>query len=149
MGVVPSTIGYPYFYAGARANFANGATADNLTNHFNRKAVNLANLKDPANNDFSPSDFSSPALGTLGSTPYTYNHWRWNPGPAAENVSLTKAVNFGPDNRYALSIRGEFYDIFNRHYFGAPVMNQGSPYFGQVTSVSGARTGQLGARFQW
>ena len=51
--------------------------------------------------------------------------------------------------RYRVELRAEFFDVFNRHYNGGPNLNIGSSYFGHVTSVSGNRTGQLGARFEF
>ena len=150
MGTVNSPVQYPFFFNRQRDNFANGATAYNMKNHFHGGNVDLANLNDPKNNDFSPSLFSTPALGTLGNTPYNYDHWRWNSGAAQENLSLTKAFGFGENNRYQASIRAEFYDVFNRHYINSPDTNPNDTAFGQVTGVSStSRTGQLGARVQW
>ena len=60
-----------------------------------------------------------------------------------------KHFNFGESGRYSASLRVEFYNVFNRHTWGAPDMGMGDEYFGQVTGVSGNRTGQFGARFQW
>jgi hypothetical protein len=49
-----------------------------------------------------------------------------------------------------LQLRAEFFNIFNRHSFGAPNTNISSPYFGQVMSVSSdCRRGQIGVRFEW
>lgn len=149
MGTVNSPVQYPFFFNKQRDNFANGVTAYNLKNHFHGH-LDLDNLRDPSNQDFSPSLFTTPALGTLGNTPYTYDHWRWNPGVASENLSLQKAFGFGPDNRFQASIRAEFYDVFNRHYYNSPDTNPNDTTFGQVTGISGtSRTGQLGARLQW
>jgi len=75
---------------------------------------------------------------------------RWNPGVASENLALTKAFGFGPENRFQATLRAEFYDAFNRHYINGPDTNPNDQNFGQITSVSGkTRTGQLGARVQW
>jgi hypothetical protein len=150
MGTVNSTIQYPFFFSRQRANFANGATANNMKNRFHGGHVDLGNLNDPKNQDFSPGLFTTPALGALGNTPYNYDHWRWNSGAAQENLSLTKAFGFGENNRYQASIRAEFYDVFNRHYINSPDINPNDTTFGQITGVSSTtRTGQLGARIQW
>jgi hypothetical protein len=152
MGTVSSAIQYPFFFGNQRANFANGATADNIKNHFG-KHLNLANSTDSSNQDFNPNLFSTPTLGTLGTTPYYYKNWRWNSGAAQENGSLMKAFSFGRDGRFRATIRAEAFNVFNRHYFAAPNTNSSSPYFGQVTSLDASRpenrTGQLAARFQW
>jgi hypothetical protein len=43
----------------------------------------------------------------------------------------------------------QFFDVFNRHYYGSPNTNMGSTTFGQVTGVSGNRYGQLSGRIEW
>ncbi|RRA49140.1 TonB-dependent receptor [Acidipila sp. EB88] len=150
MGTVNSPVQYPFFFQNQRDNFAPGVTADNIKNHFHGHNVDLGNTLDPKNQDFSPSLFTTPAFGTLGNTPYNYDHWRFNGGSANESVSLSKAFAFGPEDRFRATIRGEFYDVFNRHYVNSPDTNPNDTTFGQVTGVSGtARTGQLGARVQW
>jgi hypothetical protein len=150
MGTVNSPVQYPFFFQNQRDNFAPGITADNIKNHFHGHYVDLANTSDPRNQDFSPSLFTTPTLGTLGNTPYNYNHWRFNSGAASESVSLNKAFAFGPDGRFKATIRGEFYNVFNRHYINSPDTNPNDTTFGQVTGVSGTpRNGQLAARVQW
>ncbi len=150
MGTVNSPVQYPFFFQNQRDNFAPGVTASNIRNRFHGHNVDLGNTRDPRNQDFSPSLFSTPALGTLGNTPYNYTNWRWNPGAANESVSLSKAFAFGPEGRFQGTIRGEFYDVFNRHYVNSPDTNPNNTTFGQVTGVSGtSRTGQLGARVQF
>jgi hypothetical protein len=47
------------------------------------------------------------------------------------------------------SVRVQFFDVFNRHYWGNPNTSITSPFFGQVTGVSGFRYGQFGARFEF
>jgi outer membrane receptor protein involved in Fe transport len=48
-----------------------------------------------------------------------------------------------------MTLRAEFSNIFNRHYWDNPNTNFSSGYFGHVTGAYGNRTGQLGARFEW
>ena len=53
-----------------------------------------------------------------------------------ENYRLTERVN--------LEFRAEFFNVFNRHTIGAPAANLSNPFsFGTVSSIGGARTGQL------
>jgi hypothetical protein len=75
------------------------------------------------------------------------------PGQANENASLLKYLSFGSEGRYQLSLRVEFYNLFNRHYYsilgcGGTTTNIGDGNFAAVTGVnSSPRTGQLGVRF--
>ncbi len=150
IGTVNSPVQYPFFFQNQRDNFAPGVNAGNLPNRFHGHNVDLGNTRDPANQDFSPSLFVTPQFGTLGNTPYNYNNWRWNPGAASESVSLSKAFAFGPEDRFSATIRGEFYDVFNRHYVNSPDTNPNDTTFGQITGVNGtSRNGQLGARVQF
>jgi len=142
LGAVGSTVTYPG-WMGLRASLTSGAK---LGNSF--KKLNLLNLADTSGQFFSPSNFENPAAGELGNSPFIYNNWRgW--ASLNENLSILKHFTFGESGRYSASIRAEFYDVFNRHTWGSPSTSMGSAYFGQVTGVSGNRTGQFGARFQW
>jgi hypothetical protein len=75
------------------------------------------------------------------------------PGSANENASALKYFSMGADGRYQLSLRVEFYNLFNRHSYsilgcGGTSTNIGDGNFAQVTGVnSSPRTGQFGARF--
>jgi hypothetical protein len=75
------------------------------------------------------------------------------PGYANENASLLKNLSFGSEGRYQLSMRVEFYNLFNRHYYsilgcGGTQTNIGNSNFAAVTGVnSSPRTGQFGLRF--
>jgi hypothetical protein len=150
IGSIMSPYQLPYYYWGQqRAFFANGASATSMKNHFNGQ-LDLANLTDPSNYDFDPSAFASGTAATpFGNTPLTFNHWRWNTYPAQENLSLVKRFAFGPEGRYQLKVRGEFFNAFNRHYWSAPDTSMTDSTFGYVTSAQGSRVGQLAARFEW
>jgi carboxypeptidase family protein len=75
------------------------------------------------------------------------------PGQANENASLLKYFTMGSDGRYQLSMRVEFYNLFNRHYYaingcGGSQTNIGDSNFAAVTGVNSTqRTGQFGVRF--
>lgn len=79
------------------------------------------------------------------------------PGQAHESASVLKDFSMGPDGRYQLQLRAEFYDLFNRHYYSIQGCDGTSTAVGQpgsfeknfaaVTGVYGNRTGQLGVRF--
>jgi hypothetical protein len=75
------------------------------------------------------------------------------PGQANENASLLKYFKMGSDGQYQLSMRVEFYNLFNRHYYaingcGGSSTNVGDSNFAAVTGVNTTqRTGQFGLRF--
>jgi hypothetical protein len=75
------------------------------------------------------------------------------PGQANENASLMKYFTMGSDGRYQLSMRVEFYNLFNRHYYaingcGGSKTNIRDANFAAVTGVNSTqRTGQFGVRF--
>jgi len=66
---------------------------------------------------------------------------------------LLKYLYFGEDGRYQLSMRVEFYNLFNRHTYhvigcDGTVTSIGDANFAAVTGVnSSPRTGQFGVRF--
>jgi hypothetical protein len=142
MGGVGSSLVYPG-WMGLRASLAPGAK---LGNTF--KKLDLDNLTDPSNQFFAPSDFVNPTNGGLGNSPYIYNNWR-NWASLNENLSAVKHFTFGRDGRYQGSVRADFYDAFNRHQWGAPDEVMTDTTFGDVTGVSGNRTGQIDARVSW
>ena len=113
------------------------------------KKLDLINLKDTSNQFVDPTIFSNPADGQLGNSPVTYVNWHgW--GSSHEDMSLTKNFGIGHNGQYMVLLRGEFFNVFNRHYYGNPNLNIGGPYFGQVTNVVGnPRQGQVSARFTW
>jgi hypothetical protein len=150
MPAVGASNGYP----GWAPTFANTTgAAGALSNHF--KHLDLANLNDVSNQFFSPAAFSdqtlstsNPLYGTHGNQLPFSNNWRGWAG-YNEDFSAVKHFAFGPDGRFKGSIRAEFFDLLNRHQLGSPNMSYTSPQFGNVTSVSGNRKGQVGARFEW
>lgn len=135
------------FYPGWSAVWVNLAPHANFSNKF--KKLDLINLQDPSNQFVDTSIFSNPTNGQLGTSPVTYGNWHgW--GTSDEDVSLMKTFAVGPQGRYVMTLRGEFFNVFNRHYYGNPNLNFGGPYFGQVTSVVGnPRQGQIGVRMTW
>lgn len=92
---------------------------------------------------------SNPASGQMGKGPARIDALRTF-GSIREDASIMKYFNIGTEGRYKLSIRAEFYNIFNRHTFKDPITKLGDPAFGYVLGVNSApRTGQFGARFEW
>lgn len=104
---------------------------------------------DPGSAYFNGSAFSQPAPGTFSTEKYSYSPYLRDLGFSDEDLNIAKNFRFGAGERYQLSLRAQFFDIFNRHHWGTPNLDLNSPFFGHVTSVSGNRYGQLGARFEF
>ena len=103
----------------------------------------------PGSLSFNASAFSQPAPGTFSTENFSYMGYLRNFGFSDEDLNIAKHFGFGAAERYQLSLRAQFFDIFNRHHWGQPNLDMNSPFFGHVTSVSGFRYGQLSARFEW
>lgn len=71
-----------------------------------------------------------------------------NPGLATEDLGLHKSVAVGEDGRYSLTLRIEFFNVFNRNGLGGPDTNMADSTFGQIINYNGmgGRVGQFGAR---
>jgi hypothetical protein len=134
-------------YPGWSATFANYNKGVSLARTFN--SLNLANLKDPSNLYFDPSAFSDQTYGTFGNQQPYWSEWKgW--GYSNEDLSVVKNFGFGSEGRYRLTLRGEFFNIFNRHHWNNPnAWATNATNFGAVTGVYGNRSGQIGARFEW
>ncbi len=87
-----------------------------------------------------------PAPYTLGTAAPNVSQIRGFWG-RSENISLQK--NFSVHERARLQFRAELLNAFNRHTFGGISTNPNSVTFGNVTSVSGNRTVQLGTRIDF
>ena len=147
-----SAVNAGFSYPGWPAVYANRNAGVGLSNMF--KNVNLAwdgtPGTDPNGMYFNPAAFSNPAFGQFGNQPRLYDNWRtW--GFANEDLSILKHFGFGPEGRFRLTLRAEFFNVLNRHYFGQPVTDITSPYFGHITSMAGysPRQGQAGLRFDF
>jgi hypothetical protein len=130
------------------AIYSNVAPGADLSRHFNARNFNPSNTVDPGNRYFNPAGFSNPAYGDFGNSgPWVVGLNTF--GNAAENLAVYK--EFHIKERMKFQIRGEFFNVFNRHYFDDPNTNLGdTKHFGNVMTVGGTpRVGQLGARFEW
>ncbi len=93
----------------------------------------------------------NPPYGDLGTGPARIDALRGF-GIKNEDASLMKNTYFGPEGRFRLQLRVEFYNIFNRHTFSNPdtSLNDLNTTFGYVTGVNSLpRQGQFGIRFEW
>ncbi len=97
------------------------------------------------------SCFSNPnaAVGALGNG-QNFQEGIRNPGYSDEDLAIHKGFSVGPDNRYNLTLRMEFYNLFNRSHLAGPDTNFGDPLnFGKFIGYASGpgRVGQFGARF--
>ena len=109
----------------------------------------------PAGNFYMPNNVASnPPAGQLGKGPPTNGALRC-PGSKNEDASLLKYFRMGPDGKYSLSVRTEFYNVFNRHEYyvngcAGSRSSIGSGDFGQILGVfDSPRAGQFGIRFEF
>ncbi|HEY1468117.1 MAG TPA: hypothetical protein VGF61_03675 [Candidatus Acidoferrum sp.] len=69
-------------------------------------------------------------------------------GVAAFDFALFKRTYLGPDERFNVEFRTEFFNIFNHPQYGPPSTALGSSTFGQATStVNNPRLIQFGLKF--
>jgi hypothetical protein len=115
----------------------------------------LPNQPVPAVDFYMPQSVASnPVNGQLGTGPSAISDLRC-PGQANENVSLLRYVPFGEGGRFKVSIRAEFYNVFNRHYYNisgceGSRATVGAANFGQIFGVlDNPRTGQFAVRFEF
>ncbi|MBZ5689261.1 MAG: TonB-dependent receptor [Acidobacteriia bacterium] len=115
---------------------------------------------------FNTDCITNPPYGHFAAGPGYLSQLR-SPGFASEDLGLNKALAFGPDGRYRLSLKFQLFNAFNRHGLGGPNTTIGgtvadpwdlSPYpaqipaYGKVTwqnvyGSPGPRFGQFGMRF--
>jgi hypothetical protein len=144
-------------YPGWSGVFAQRNANVSLANPFRTLDLNWAANpvgSNPGSLFFNPSAFSQPAPGTFSTEKHSYIGYLRNWGYSDEDVNIAKRFRFGHSERYALSLRAQFFDIFNRHHLGAPNLQMNSPLFGHVTGLCSScavnnRYGQLGARLEW
>jgi len=109
----------------------------------------------PAGNQYMPTSVASnPNPGVLPPTPIS-SALRC-PGQANENASILKNFTMGPESRYRMSFRAEFYNLFNRHYYningcgGNNSNGIGAANFGEIFGVAdNPRSGQFAIRFEF
>jgi hypothetical protein len=125
---------------------ANIVSPDMKNESFQRGDFNFGNTADPMNTYLNKAAFADPAPLTLGNAAPYLSQVR-NFGTISENLSLQKVVRFGEKFRFQL--RGDFLNAFNRPQWGGLQTNVTNPLFGQITSVSGQRSIQLGTRLDF
>jgi hypothetical protein len=154
-GIVNYFSGAPIGFGGATAPLPNGwnggqrpnvAPGDLKASTWNRDNFNFAQITSPQNTYINKSLVTDPASLTLGNAAMRYTTIRGF-GTVMEDAGILKNIRF--NERMRAQIRAELLNIFNRHQFGGIQTSVTNPQFGQVTSVSGNRSVQLGARFEF
>ena len=139
---------YP-LWAATYTNYNLSGYSGSMFNHGSFQNVTNSSSPPSGNQYFPTAVATNPAQGQFGTGPVRIDALRGF-GIENENVSLIKENYFGPEGRFHLQFRVEFYNIFNRHTFNNPDTTLGSPTFGYVTSVNSTpRNGQFGVRFQF
>lgn len=141
--VAPSPLATGWNGATNRDNIAAG---DMKNSSYDRTTFNFANTSSSVDTYLNRALFSQPAPLTLGTGAPTYSQILGF-GTISENVSLSKNMRF--KERFRWQLRVEFYNLFNRHQLGGINTTITSPLFGQVTTASGNRTGQIGTRLDF
>ncbi|MEO8128740.1 MAG: carboxypeptidase-like regulatory domain-containing protein [Bryobacteraceae bacterium] len=96
---------------------------------------------------FNTSVFSQSAPFTFGTAPRTLPDTRWH-GTNNLDLGVFKNNRFGPDGRYNLQFRGEFFNAANHVRFGVAGMFIGNSTFGVVSSQANSpRAVQLAMKF--
>ncbi len=167
-GILRYASGSPIGVASSRTNL--NTWTFNTNTRFNRVAGQPLFLLDPncacinPNTDkqqiLNPAAWADTPTGTWGQGAAYYNDYRWQ-------HQVSESMNFGRTfqlrERMSLSVRAEFFNVFNRLYLptpsannplATPTANNGVPtggfgYIANTNSVGGQRNGQLVARFQF
>ncbi len=111
--------------------------------NFNAALINVGN---PANVYLNTQYIKQPAPYTLGNSAPYVSQIR---GFATRNENISLQKNWAIRERVRFQLRAEAINAFNRHTFGGISTNPNSATFGDVTSVSGNRNMQLGARIDF
>jgi hypothetical protein len=91
--------------------------------------------------------FSNPPYGQLGNGGNFLSNVR-NPWLYTEDLGVHKNFTFGSGERFRLTVRGEFFNVFNRSQLNNLITNINDPNFGKFIGKGGIgpRIGQVGLR---
>ena len=93
---------------------------------------------------FNTTCYVQPGIGQLG------NERRDNIlGPRTTNLDLSVFKSFALPEGTALQFRSDFFDSLNHPLLGIPSATVGTPTYGQITSITGARVIQLSLKFSY
>ena len=128
------------------ANRANIAPGNMRAPGFSKDAFELSTILSPSNTYLNKSLFSQPAPLTLGASAPRYTQVR---GFGTMNEDLAVQKSYALTEKARLQLRAELLNPFNRHQLGGITTSVNSLNFGQVTTVSGNRQIQVGARINF
>ena len=114
---------------------------------FDSKKFNAAAISQGNNADhrwIAPGLIADHAPFTLGNAPFALSVR--DPYFRNEDLSIQKTFRA---RQMRIQVRGELLNAFNRHTFGGIITNVLDARFGQITSVSGNRQGQIGVRLEF
>ena len=148
--------GSPIGFSGASSPYSagwnggqrvNAAAGDMKLASFDKSNFDYANRNTAAVDKYvNTSLFSDPAPFTFGNSAIRYTQIRGF-GTINEDVGIQK--NHRIHEKYRIQFRAEFLNALNRHNLGGIDTGIKSTTFGQVRSVSGNRTGQVGLRLDF
>lgn len=131
------------------SNRANVAAGPLVLSTFDKSKFNLMAPNDPNNMFLVTSAITDPGpLHMLGTSAARYTQVR-NFATRNEDVGFQKINSFGKEGKYRFKLRVELLNALNRHTLGGISTSPTSTNFGQVTSVSGNRIGQVVARLDF
>jgi hypothetical protein len=154
-GIVNYSAGPPLGFAGSAplaggwngaVNRANVAPGPLRAAGYDKANFDLANTRLPSNTYLDRSKFSDPAPLTLGTGAFRYAQAR-GPGMLNEDLGIRKSHRI--NERYRLQLRADFFNVLNRHQVGGVNTNVNNALFGQMTTASGNRVGQVGVRLDF
>ena len=96
---------------------------------------------------FDASQFSLPALGTMGNA-----RRRFFSGPGMENLDATLSREFSMRENRSFEFRAEAFNVFNHAQFFGPATvegNMSSGTFGQAVSAMAPRLMQIAVRYRF
>jgi hypothetical protein len=72
-----------------------------------------------------PAAWVEPVYGHFGASAPYFNDYRWQRQPT-ENLAFGRVFSVGKENRYRISVRAEFQNVFNRLYYSVPLASGGN-----------------------
>jgi hypothetical protein len=119
--------------------------------------IHIHNPRNASHTYFDQSAFTATACGLsttgvlLGTDCGSFGtaNRRFFHGPGFNNTDLGLSKMIPLNDAMHFEIRGEFFNIFNHAQFNNPSGDVSTATFGNVTSASAARIGQVSAKFVW
>jgi hypothetical protein len=143
IGVLETAESGPTFTVITTANTTNAFPAGSLRPNLLHDA-SLPSDQRTVSQWFDTSAFANPAALTFGNSPRSGLR-----GAPVVTTDATVEKTFSLTERWKVSVRGEFYNLFNHAIFNVPGFTFGAADFGVVSSARSPRTGQLSARLSF